>query len=95
MALQVWDAKTGTLLRTQQGHKGAITCLAYSSTCKLLFSASIDNTVGIWTDKGANLQASLPRCGLVLACSCACAVPYAPIMRMPCRCAYGSSWCSG
>lgn len=55
---QVWDVKTGTLLRTQHGHKGAVTCLAYSSTCKLLFSASIDNTIGIWTDKGVNLQAS-------------------------------------
>ncbi len=55
---QVWDVKTGTMLRTQHGHKGAVTCLAYSSTCKLLFSASIDNTIGIWTDKGVNLQAS-------------------------------------
>ncbi|EFJ43514.1 hypothetical protein VOLCADRAFT_119046 [Volvox carteri f. nagariensis] len=55
--IRVWDAKTGALIRTQGGHKGAVTCLAYSSTCKLLFSSSIDNTIGIWTDKGVLLQA--------------------------------------
>ncbi|KAG2444756.1 hypothetical protein HXX76_001500 [Chlamydomonas incerta] len=54
--IRVWDAKTGALVRMQKGHKGAVTCLAYSSTSKLLFSSSIDSTIGIWTDKGILLQ---------------------------------------
>jgi len=53
---QVWDCRNGQLLRTQQGHKGMVTCLYYAAAVKLLFSGSIDNTVGIWTEKGINLQ---------------------------------------
>jgi hypothetical protein len=44
------------LLRLQQGHKGMVTSLFYTASARLLFSGSIDNTVGIWTDKGVNLQ---------------------------------------
>lgn len=54
--MQVWDSRTGLLLRTLQGHKGMVMCLAFSASVRLLFSGSIDNTVGIWTDKGINLQ---------------------------------------
>lgn len=54
--LQVWDSRTGQLLRTQQGHKGMVTCVFFSNTIRLLFSGSIDSTVGIWTEKGVNLQ---------------------------------------
>jgi WD40 repeat protein len=54
---QVWDAKTGALVRVQKGHMGAVTCLAYAPTCKLLFSSSIDSSIGIWNDKGILLQA--------------------------------------
>lgn len=54
--VQVWDSRNGQLLRTQQGHKGMVTCLYFAATVKLLFSGSIDNTVGIWTEKGINLQ---------------------------------------
>lgn len=56
--MQVWDSRSGQLLRMQQGHKGMVTSLYYAGTVHLLFSGSIDNTVGIWTEKGANLQAS-------------------------------------
>ena len=59
----MWDAKTGTMVRMQKGHKGAVTCLAYSSTSKLLFSSSIDSTIGIWTDKGILLQVGRPGVG--------------------------------
>eukprot|EP00798_Chlamydomonas_sp_ICE-L_P013183 gene13183-30648_t len=41
----------------QQGHKGMVTSLCFSSPLvKLLFSGSMDNTIGIWTEKGVNLQ---------------------------------------
>eukprot|EP00201_Polytomella_parva_P021851 CAMPEP_0175043714 /NCGR_PEP_ID=MMETSP0052_2-20121109/3361_1 /TAXON_ID=51329 ORGANISM="Polytomella parva, Strain SAG 63-3" /NCGR_SAMPLE_ID=MMETSP0052_2 /ASSEMBLY_ACC=CAM_ASM_000194 /LENGTH=378 /DNA_ID=CAMNT_0016306845 /DNA_START=48 /DNA_END=1181 /DNA_ORIENTATION=- len=54
--IRIWDAKSGQLIRTQPGHKGSVTCLVYSAAVRLLFSGSIDNTIGIWTDKGINLQ---------------------------------------
>lgn len=59
VAPQVWDSRTGQLLRTQQGHKGMVTCLMFATSTRLLFSGSIDSTIGIWTEKGVNLQASL------------------------------------
>eukprot|EP00775_Hariotina_reticulata_P004041 gene4041-4288_t len=55
-AIKVWDLKTGQLLRTQIVHRGVVTALAYSSSAKLLFSASIDGSIGVWTDKGSLLQ---------------------------------------
>lgn len=33
-----------------------VTSLYFTASARLLFSGSIDNTVGIWTDKGVNLQ---------------------------------------
>ena len=54
---QVWDLKTGQLLRTQTVHRGMVTCLAYATSAKLLFSGSIDSSIGVWTDKGNLLQA--------------------------------------
>ncbi|GFH06087.1 WD_REPEATS_REGION domain-containing protein [Haematococcus lacustris] len=54
--IKVWDSRNGQLLRTQQGHKGMVTCLQFSNSVRLLFSGSIDNTVGIWTEKGVSLQ---------------------------------------
>jgi WD40 repeat protein len=52
----VWDLKTGQRLRSQAVHKGMVTCLAYASSVKLLFSGSIDGSIGVWTDKGNLLQ---------------------------------------
>jgi len=54
--IKVWDLRSGQLLRTQTGHKGMVTSLFFTASAHLLFSGSIDNTVGIWTDKGVNLQ---------------------------------------
>lgn len=52
----MWDLKTGQLLRAQTVHRGMVTCLAYATTAKLLFSGSIDGSIGVWTDKGNLLQ---------------------------------------
>lgn len=60
---QVWDSRNGQLLRVQQGHKGMVTCVNFSNIIRLLFSGSIDNTVGIWTEKGVNLQVRNPALG--------------------------------
>jgi hypothetical protein len=37
-----------------------VTCLAYATSAKLLFSGSIDGSIGVWTDKGNLLQVSVP-----------------------------------
>ena len=50
--IKVFDSRNGQLIRVLQGHKGMVTSLYYSSTVQLLFSGSIDSTVGIWTEKG-------------------------------------------
>lgn len=56
---QVWDLKLGRLIRTQLVHKGAVTSLVYASSVNLLFSGSIDGSIGVWGDKGALLQVRL------------------------------------
>ena len=56
--LQVWDLKTGQLLRRLEGHNGAVTALVFASSIKLLFSASVDAHICIWTETGAKLQVS-------------------------------------
>jgi WD40 repeat protein len=57
-SMQVWDLKAGQLLRTQTVHRGMVMCLAYATSAKLLFSGSIDGSIGVWTDKGNLLQVS-------------------------------------
>lgn len=61
---QVWDLKTGQLQRIQTVHRGMVTCLAYAPHAKLLFSGSIDGSIGVWTDKGALLQVGWWGCEL-------------------------------
>mmetsp|Transcript_14307 Transcript_14307/g.23826 ORF Transcript_14307/g.23826 Transcript_14307/m.23826 type:complete len:1003 (-) Transcript_14307:658-3666(-) len=46
--VQVWDAHTGTLLRTLAGHKDIIWALSFSAGGKLLASGSSDKTVRVW-----------------------------------------------
>lgn len=53
---QVWDLLTGQLVRIQHVHKGAVTSLVFASSVSLLFSGSIDGSIGVWTDKGVLLQ---------------------------------------
>jgi WD40 repeat protein len=44
----MWDAKTGTLLTELRGHKGIISCLAFSPDGQLLASGSEDATIKLW-----------------------------------------------
>ncbi|KAI8472624.1 MAG: WD40-repeat-containing domain protein [Monoraphidium minutum] len=55
-AIKVWDLKTGALLRAQAAHRGMVTAVVYAPAARLLFSASIDGAVGVWSDKGTLLQ---------------------------------------
>ena len=54
--MQVWDLKSGILLRTQTVHRGMVTSVVYAPGVRLLFSASVDGAIGVWTDKGTLLQ---------------------------------------
>ena len=52
-------------------HKGAVTSLVFASSVNLLFSGSIDGSIGVWTDKGVLLQVGNPSwLGLLLARGC-------------------------
>src|SRR5262245_1991264 len=46
--IKIWDATTGKLLATMQGHKLAITSLAWHPQKNLLASGNFDKTVRLW-----------------------------------------------
>lgn len=48
LCIGVWDAATGTLLCSLQGHTGIVTCLAFSPCGKKLASCSHDQSLRLW-----------------------------------------------
>ena len=46
--VRVWDAVTGTLINTLQGHSGGVTAVAYSPDGTKIVSGSGDKTVRVW-----------------------------------------------
>ncbi|OBT40523.1 hypothetical protein VE00_09007 [Pseudogymnoascus sp. WSF 3629] len=57
--VKVWDAATGTLQQTLEGHSGSVSSVAFSHDSKLLASASDDNTVKVWDAATGTLQQTL------------------------------------
>jgi WD40 repeat protein len=56
-ALKVWDANTGTEVRTLTGHTGDVTSVAYRPDGKRIASASEDQTLKVWdVDTGTEVQ---------------------------------------
>ena len=45
---RIWDARTGTLVRTFTGHKDAVTSVQFSPDGKLLLTTSRDHDARIW-----------------------------------------------
>lgn len=47
--ISVWDSRTGDLVKSFPGHKGAITGLTFQKGTNQLFSSSMDRTIKIWS----------------------------------------------
>jgi WD40 repeat protein len=53
----LWDAATGVLLRTLEGHSGRVASVAFSPDSKQIVSGSNDKTAKLWdTATGLVLQ---------------------------------------
>jgi WD40 repeat protein len=59
MTVKVWDAATGTLQQTLEGHSNWVRSVAFSHDSKLLALASGDMTVKIWDAATGTLQQTL------------------------------------
>lgn len=52
----LWDAATGALLRELKGHQGGINAVAIGASGKLLLTASDDQTIIAWNERGDSLR---------------------------------------
>ncbi|MHA1469420.1 MAG: hypothetical protein ACTSSP_02530 [Candidatus Asgardarchaeia archaeon] len=60
--IKVWDAASGTLLRTLEGHTWQVKSIAWSSDGKLIASGSEDNTIRVW-DVRSGKEVTVKRLG--------------------------------
>jgi WD40 repeat protein len=55
--VKLWDAGSGAVLHTLEGHSGPVYAVAFSQDGKVLVSASVDRTFKLWdAGSGAALQ---------------------------------------
>ena len=60
-AIRMWDLKTGTLIKTFEGHRAPVMALAISPDDKLLLSSSERSTVRLWDVETGNVVNSDPK----------------------------------
>jgi len=46
--VRIWDARTGSLLRSLEGHTRQVLCVAFSPDASRIASGSLDHTVRVW-----------------------------------------------
>jgi WD40 repeat protein len=57
--IHLWHAGHGELVCTLRGHRGRVTCLAFSPDAELLASGANDRTTRLWHLRSATLRATL------------------------------------
>jgi small GTP-binding protein len=57
--IKLWDATSGDLLRSFEGHQGSVQCAIFSPDGRWLASGSDDNTIKLWDAKSGELLRSL------------------------------------
>jgi WD40 repeat protein len=57
--VRLWDAATGALLQTLEGHTSLISSIAFSPDSKQVMSGSYDKTVRLWDAATGALQQTL------------------------------------
>jgi WD40 repeat protein len=57
--IRLWEVDTGKALHTLEGHKYAVSSVAFSPTSKILASGSMDNTIKLWDVSTGKLLSTL------------------------------------
>ena len=57
--IKIWDAKSGVMLRSLEGHKGSVNSVAISKDGNTIVSGSSDNSIRIWDTKSGAMLRSL------------------------------------
>lgn len=57
--VRIWDARSGEVIRTLQGHKGYVRAVAFAPSGSLLASGSDDRTVILWNAKTGEPERAL------------------------------------